>query len=139
MGGDATPREENADLPGFTPECAKLLLQGVYVDFPHHKDGLHLDGGIADDAAWQRRWRRLADQSTSWYTTPSGAVGRRFTAIVATEWRGVFSQSWNSERPLVFTHIVLTKRRWTSAGPVKFGPGSPGAWTSGREGSMLAW
>ena len=42
--GDATPPEENADLPGFTPESAQLLLQGVYGDFPHHNDGAHLDG-----------------------------------------------------------------------------------------------
>ena len=108
-GGDATPPEENADLLGFTPERAHLLLQGVYGEFPHHNNGSHLDGGIADDAAWQRRWRRLAVHSASWYTTPSGAVGRRFTAILAAEWRGVLSLSWNSERPLFFAHVVLTK------------------------------
>ena len=51
VGGDATPPEENADLLGLTPECAHLLLQGVYGDFPHHNDWAHLDGGIADDAA----------------------------------------------------------------------------------------
>ena len=100
VGGDATPPEENSDLLGFHPERAHLLLQGVYGDFPHHNDGTHLDGGarwfssnlaggISDDAAWQRRWRRLAAQSVSWYATPSRAVGRRFTAILAAEWRGV--------------------------------------------------
>ena len=45
VGGDATPPEENADLLGFTPERAHLLLQGVYGDFLHHKDGSHLDRG----------------------------------------------------------------------------------------------
>ena len=30
VGGDATPPEENANLLGFTPERAHLLLQGVY-------------------------------------------------------------------------------------------------------------
>ena len=85
MGGDATPPEENADLLAVTPELEHLLLQGVYGDFPHHNDGLHLDGGIADDAAWQRCWRRLAAQSASWYATPSGAVGRCFTEILAAE------------------------------------------------------
>ena len=59
MGGDATPPEENSDLPGFHPEYSHLLLQGVYGDFPYHNDKSHLDGGIADDAAWQRRWRRM--------------------------------------------------------------------------------
>ena len=84
VGGDTTPPEENADLPGFSPESAHLLLQGVYGDFLHHNDGSHLDGRIAD-AVWQRHWRRLAAQSESWYATPSGAVGRRFTVILTTE------------------------------------------------------
>ena len=60
VGGDVTPPEENADLPGFHPERAHLLLQGVYGDFLHQNDGSHLDGGIVNDTACQRRWRRLA-------------------------------------------------------------------------------
>ena len=108
-GGDMLPPEENADLPGFTPESVHLLLQGVYGDFQQYNDGLHLEGGIIDDATWQHCWRRLAAQSASWYATPSGAVGRRFTAILAAEWRGVLNRSWNSERPLVFSHVVLMK------------------------------
>ena len=36
-------------------------------------------------------------------------MGRSFTAILAAEWLGVLDRSWNSERPLVFVHIVLTK------------------------------
>ena len=103
------PPEENADLPGFTLECAHLLLQEVYGDFPHHHNGSHLDGGVTDDAIWQLCWRRLAAQSSSWYATPTGGVGRRFTAILALEWQGVIDQSWNSERPLVFANAVLTK------------------------------
>ena len=37
--GDVPPPEENAYLPGFCPENAHLLLQGVYGDFLHHNDG----------------------------------------------------------------------------------------------------
>ena len=136
--GDATPPEENADLPGFTPERAHLLLQVVYGDFPHHNDGSPLDRGIADDTAWQRSWRRLAAQSASWYATPSGAVGRRFTAILAAEWRGVLDRSWNSERPLAFAHAMLTKTLGV-AGPRRSGQGSPVVWTSGRGVIMLVW
>ena len=40
---------------------------------------------------------------------PSGAVGRRCTEILEAEWQGLISRSWNSERPLVFAHVVLTK------------------------------
>ena len=71
VGGDATPPEENTDLLGFHPERAHLLLQGVYGDFMYHLNGSHLDGGIVDDAAKQRRRRRLAVQSASWYAAPS--------------------------------------------------------------------
>ena len=109
MGGDATLPEENVDLLGFITERAHLLLQGVYGKFPHHNDRSHLHGGIQEDAAWQRHWRRMTAQLVSWYATPSKAVGRQFTAILAAEWRGVLVRSWNSERPLVFAHVVLTK------------------------------
>ena len=104
-----SPPEENADLPGIHPDLAHLLLQGVYGDFPHHNNGAHLDGGITDDAVCQRRCRRLDYHSESWYAMPSGAVGRRFTAILAAEWQGVLDRSCNSERPLVFDHVVLKK------------------------------
>ena len=51
-GGGLPPPEENIYLPGFTPERALLLLQEVYGDFPHPNNGLHLDGGVADDGLW---------------------------------------------------------------------------------------
>ena len=54
-GGELPPPEENADLPEFTPERAHLLLREVYEDFPHLNNGSHLDGGVADNALWQRR------------------------------------------------------------------------------------
>ena len=97
------------DLPDFTPGCAHLLLRELYGDFPHHKDGLHLDWGVADDAIWHCRWRRLAAKSGSWYATPSGSVGRRFKAILTAECQGVLGRSWNSKIPLVFAHVVITK------------------------------
>ena len=45
----------------------------------------------------------------SWYTIPSGNVGRQFTDILATEWRGSLGRICNSEMPLVFVYVVLTK------------------------------
>ena len=36
-------------------------------------------------------------------------MGSRFTAILVAEWQGVIHRSWNSERTLVFAHVVLTK------------------------------
>ena len=108
-GGGRAPPRGNVDLPVFALELVRLLLQEVYEDFPHHNDGSHLEGVITDDALWQHRWRRLDDQSASWYNTPSGAVGRCFMAILAAEWQGLLGRTWNSERPLVFAHAVLTK------------------------------
>ena len=43
------------------------------------------------------------------YDTPTGAVGRRFTTILAVDWQGLIEQSWKSDRPLVFDHVILTK------------------------------
>ena len=104
-----TPPEENADLPDFTPESAHLLLQIVYGDYMPHNNEFHLGGGIVDNSIRQRFWRRIAAQSARWYATPYGAVGRRFTAVLAAEWQGVLRRTWNSERPLIFAHVVVTK------------------------------
>ena len=49
-GGDMLPPEENADLLGFLPEQAHLLLKEVYGDFLNHNDRAHLYKGIMDDA-----------------------------------------------------------------------------------------
>ena len=84
-GGGRAPLEENVALPDFTPESAHLLLQGVYGDYLYHNNESHLDRGVADGAIWQRRWCRITVKLASWYATPSGEVGRRFTSILAAE------------------------------------------------------
>ena len=38
-----------------------------------------------------------------------GKVGRRFTAVLAEEWRGVLDWKFNSEIILVFAHVVFTR------------------------------
>ena len=83
------------------------MLREVYGDFPHHKDGLHLD---VVESIWQRRWSRIAAHSASWYATPTGAFGRRITSILAVEWQGVIDRSWDSEKPLVTRHMELWER-----------------------------
>ena len=84
-GGTPPSTKEGADLQDFTPSREHLLLQEVYGDSPHHNDGTHLTGGVPDDAIWKMFWHRLAAQSASWYSTPPGKVGRRFTAVLAAE------------------------------------------------------
>ena len=109
-GGGAPPSTtEGADLQGFTPERAHLLLREIYEDFTHHNDGTYLSGGFLDDVTWQSCWRRIAVQSDIWYSMPPGKVGCRFTAVLTAEWKGVLDRKWNFERLLVFSHVVLTK------------------------------
>ena len=86
-----------------------MVLQGFYRDFLHHNNGSHLGRGVLDDDVWKRCWRRLVAQLASWQATPSGAVGLRFTSILVVEWQGVLDRSWNSERILVFSRVILTK------------------------------
>ena len=35
------------------------MIHSVYGDNLHRNGGTHLDGGVADDAVWQHRWRRI--------------------------------------------------------------------------------
>jgi hypothetical protein len=96
-----------ADLPGYQPTPADLLLDTVFGDHVHDNDGTHLDGGIANDAFWQCRWKRMAQLATTRYQVPKGKVGRRFLTILTHEFQGVRERRWNSEHPLVFVAVIL--------------------------------
>ena len=78
-----------ADLPGYVPTAADLLLDSVLGDHVHDNDGTHLDGGIANDRFWQKRWMRIAQLATTRYQVPKGKVGRRFLSIFVNEFQGV--------------------------------------------------
>jgi hypothetical protein len=97
----------NTDLPGYQPTAADLLLDTIYGDHVHDNDGTHLDGGIANDAFWQGRWKRMAQLATTRYLVPKGKVGGRFLTILISEFQGVRDPRWNSEHPLVFVATVL--------------------------------
>ena len=86
-----------------------LSLREVYRDFTHHKYGTHLAGGVLDNVICQIYWCWLAAQSAIWYSTPPCKVRRRFTAVLAAEWRGVLNDKWNSDKPIVFSYVVLTR------------------------------
>ena len=49
-------------------------------------------------------------QLASWYAIPYGALGRQFIIILTAEWQGVLNISCTSNRPLIFTHVILTKK-----------------------------
>ena len=61
-GGTAPSIEESAELQGFTSERVHLYLQEVYVDSPHNNDGIHLVGGVPDNAIWKSHWKELDTQ-----------------------------------------------------------------------------
>ena len=91
-GGAPPSTEEGVDMKGFTPERAHLTLREVYVDFPHHKDGTSLSGRLQYNAIWKSHLRRLSAQPDCWYSPPQDNVERRFTAILAAEWRGLLER-----------------------------------------------
>ena len=114
--GNDPPQKEDADSPKFTPEHTHLLLQGVYRNFPCHNDESHLDGGVVDDAVWQQYWCHMAAQSASWYSTTPGAVGCRFVAILAAEWRR-YSTGVVTLRDPLSSPTSSSLRCWAYAGP----------------------
>ena len=105
--GPVITQDEGADLPGYTVTAADRLLDAALGDHVHDNAGIHLDGGVATDALWQRRWRRMAQIATTRYQAPPGKVGRRFLTILVSEFCGARERRWNSERPLVFVATVL--------------------------------
>ena len=84
------------------------MLQEVFGYSPHHNNKMHLAGEVPEEALWKSCWMKLDTQSDSWYSTPPGKAGCQFTAVLAEERRGVLDRKWDSERPLVFSHVVLT-------------------------------
>ena len=106
--------EDGADLPGYVATPADLMLAGVYGDYVHMNDGTHLAGGVVDDAAWQRRWRRAASLPQRPYGLPKGKVGKRFLTVLVAEFAGVRERRWNSERPMLLGMLVLARQREVS-------------------------
>jgi hypothetical protein len=63
-GDETEEREEpaelpNRDLPGTAALAADIKLMNVYGDYIHQNDGMHLDGGIANNPMCQERWANV--------------------------------------------------------------------------------
>ena len=76
--GPVITPDAGADLPGYVVTAADRLLDTAIGDHVHDNAGIHLDGGVATNALWQRRWRRMAQLSTTRYQAPAGKVGGGF-------------------------------------------------------------
>ena len=99
--------DEGADLPGYTATQADQLIKSVYGDHIHQNDATHLDGGISDDSLWQSYWRQLVGLPLKQYRVPNNSTGRAFIRQYADELKGITNRQWNSERPAIFTMVVL--------------------------------
>jgi hypothetical protein len=47
---------EEGDTPGSSMTDADRMMDEVYGHHIHQNPGMHLNGGIANDARWQERW-----------------------------------------------------------------------------------
>ena len=102
-------------MPGYVLTPEDLRLREVYVDWVHGNPGTHLDGGVAEDGAWQGWWRDLAVVPSRRYEAPSGKVGRRFVNALVGELRGFRDRRWNLERFIVFQTVTLQRARHVTA------------------------
>ena len=84
----------SGDVPGYVSTPEDLRLREVYEDWVHGNPGTHIDGGVADNSAWQAWWRDLAVMSSRHYDAPSGKVSRRFVGMLGAEMQGVRDRRW---------------------------------------------
>ena len=103
------------DVPGYVPTPEDLRLREVYGNWVHGNPGTHLNGGVANDSAWQAWWRDLAVMPSRRYDAPSGKVGCRFVGMLGTEMQGVRDRRWNLERFIVFQMVILQRARHVTA------------------------
>ena len=106
----ASPREKVDDLLEFVPSRAHLLLEEVYGDHLYHNIEMHLDRGMVEDSLWYHCCHRLDIHSSRFYSMSPGEVGKCFMVTLVEEWQGVLDQRWNSKRPLIFAHVIWTKK-----------------------------
>ena len=97
------------------PNPGGLTSPGVYGYWVHGNLGTHLDGGIAENSAWQAWWRDLAVMPSWRYDAPSGKVGGRFVKMIGAEMQGVRDRRWNSEWLIVFQAVILQRARHVTA------------------------
>jgi hypothetical protein len=100
---------DSSDLPGYTLTEVDKIFDEVFGDHIHQKPGLHLDGGITDDATWQSYWRQLIEYPPSFYDTPNGALGKRIVEKIAEQLEGIMKRKWNAERLIVFQQVILQR------------------------------
>ena len=105
----------SGNVPGYVPTLEHLRFWEVYGDWVHGNPGRHLDGGVANDSAWQAWWRDLAFMSSRRYVALSGKVGCRFVRMLGSKMQGVRDRRRNSEQFIVFQMVILKQARHITA------------------------
>ena len=103
------PQGGGCETPRLRSIQGQPVLVEVHGNQPHHKNGTHLKGGIANSVFVHNCWHWLVKTLSIWYNTSLSAVRCHFMAILEEEWLGVINWRWNSNRPLIFDHIVFSK------------------------------
>ena len=75
----------------------------------HQNHGIHLDGGIPDDARWQHLYWRIMSVLLPLYYLPSGVIANRFLLMQTQLLRDVRKRRCNSEKALIFAPCILQK------------------------------
>ena len=103
------------NVPGYVPTPEDLRFREIYGYRYHGNPGTHLDGGGANDSAWQAWWRDLAVMPSRRYDVPSRKVGRWSVGMLGVKMQGVRDRRWNSERFIVFQTVILQRARHVTA------------------------
>ena len=111
MGEPVEGEGASGDMPRYVPTPEDVRLREVYGKWVHGNPGTHIDGGVADDLAWQAWWCDLAFMPSRRYDAPSGKFGRRFVEMLGAEMHGVRERRWNLERFIVFQTVILQQAR----------------------------
>ena len=83
---------EVEDLQGSAPSRYHQLLVELYINYLHHNNGMHLDGGVSNNSILQHRWCQLVAQSSIWYSKPLWGIVQWFATILAAGWQEVLNQ-----------------------------------------------
>jgi hypothetical protein len=77
------------DLGRQVRHACNNQLVAVYGDSIHRNDGRHLDGGVADDSVWQRRYDRVVAHPHPMYNLPKGVLNQWVLLTMAREFGGI--------------------------------------------------
>ena len=89
--------------------AADHKLMTLFGDTIHHNAGLHLSGGVDDDALMQRLHKRIASVRQVLYDLPEGRWAARFLRLQTALFRDARERRCNAEKALIFAPCILQR------------------------------